>query len=138
MDDLFPAKVRPASFAYLLPFALAAMGPWALAWAVATLFVRDVVASVALRGLRELHRPMLYGWLREVVVLAVWAAAPLKRHVSWRGHRVRVGEHQVGHSPLGRREQVSLRLDEGGHVHAGILPDPRVDGTARVRQAAGT
>lgn len=92
-------RLRP--FAYLLepltsplamlPFALAAMGPWAIAWAVATLFVRDVVASVALRGLRELHRPMLYGWLREVVVLAVWAAAPLKRHVSWRGHRVRVG-----------------------------------------------
>ncbi len=75
----------------VLPFAIAAMGPWALAWAVATLFVRDVVASLALRGVRELHRPMLYGWLREVVVLAVWAAAPLKRHVSWRGHRVRVG-----------------------------------------------
>jgi ceramide glucosyltransferase len=92
-------RLRP--FAYLLepltsplavlPFAVAALGPWALAWAVAMLFVRDVVASVALRGARELRRPMLYGWLREVVVLAVWAAAPLKRHVSWRGHRVRVG-----------------------------------------------
>ncbi len=92
-------QLRP--FAYLLepltcplavlPFAAVALGPWALAWAVATLFVRDVVASLALKGARELHRPMLFGWLREAVVLAVWAAAPLKRHVSWRGHRVRVG-----------------------------------------------
>lgn len=92
-------RLRP--FAYLfepltcplavLPFAWAAMGPAALGWAVAMLFVRDVLASLALKGTRELYRPLVYGWPREAVVLAVWAAALLKRHVSWRGHRVRVG-----------------------------------------------
>ncbi len=92
-------RLRP--FAYLLepltaplavlPFAWAVMGEWALAWALATLFVRDVVPSLALRGVRELHRPMLYGWFREAVVLGVWFAGLFKRHASWRGHRVRVG-----------------------------------------------
>jgi hypothetical protein len=53
--------------------------------------VRDAIPSLALQGERGLHRPLLYGWAREVAALAVWAAAPLRRHVSWRGHRVRVG-----------------------------------------------
>lgn len=92
-------RLRP--FAYLLepltsplavlPFAWAALGVWALPWAVAALFVRDVVGSVALRGLREVHRPLLFGWLREAVILGVWTAALFKRHIVWRGHRVRVG-----------------------------------------------
>jgi len=75
----------------VLPFAWRCLGPWALAWAVLLLFVRDVLSSVALKGARELHRPLLYGWFREAVALGVWAAAPLRRHVSWRGNRVRVG-----------------------------------------------
>ena len=92
-------KLRP--FAYLLepltsplavlPFAWATLGPWALPWAVAMLFVRDVLASLVLRGPAELWRPLLFGWGRELVALAVWAAALFKRHVTWRGHRVRVG-----------------------------------------------
>jgi ceramide glucosyltransferase len=75
----------------VLPFAWALLGPWALAWAAATLAVRDVVPSIALKGGRELHRPLLFGWARELVALAMWAVAPLHRHVSWRGNRVRVG-----------------------------------------------
>jgi ceramide glucosyltransferase len=75
----------------VLPFAWALWGPWALAWGVATLFLRDVVASVSLRGARELHRPMVYGWLRDAVVLWVWAQAFFRKHISWRGHRVRMG-----------------------------------------------
>jgi ceramide glucosyltransferase len=75
----------------MLPFAVVALGHGALLWAVATLFVRDVLASLALGGMRGIARPMLFGWAREVVALAVWTAAPTKRHVSWRGHRVRVG-----------------------------------------------
>jgi ceramide glucosyltransferase len=75
----------------VLPFAWRCLGPWALLWAVLILFVRDVLSSLALQGTRELHRPLLFGWLREVVALGVWAAAPLRRHVCWRGHRVRVG-----------------------------------------------
>ncbi|MBI5513757.1 MAG: glycosyltransferase [Deltaproteobacteria bacterium] len=75
----------------VLPFAWALWGPWALAWAVSTLFLRDVVASVSLRGARELHRPMVYGWLRDAVVLVVWALAFFRKHISWRGHRVRMG-----------------------------------------------
>jgi len=75
----------------VLPFAWRLLGPWALVWAAAVLLVRDAIPSLALQGERGLHRPLLYGWAREVAALAVWAAAPLRRHVSWRGHRVRVG-----------------------------------------------
>jgi hypothetical protein len=30
------------------------------------------------------------GLVKDVLVVAAWAAAPWKRHVSWRGHRLRV------------------------------------------------
>jgi ceramide glucosyltransferase len=92
-------NLRPFAYAFevltsplaVLPFAWHLLGGWACVWAAAMLFVRDVIPSLALQGGRELHRPLLFGWLRELVALSVWAAAPWCRHVSWRGHRVRVG-----------------------------------------------
>jgi len=75
----------------LLPLALVVLGPWAIAWAAALLVLRDVGGWLMLRGPRGAYWPCLLGPLRELASLLIWALAPLKRHVSWRGHRVRLG-----------------------------------------------
>jgi ceramide glucosyltransferase len=92
-------RLRP--IAYLLepltsPLALLApaylvFGPIAIAWAGALLVVRDVGGWLLLRGSRRAWLPLLLSPLREIAVLAAWLRAPLKRHVMWRGHRVRLG-----------------------------------------------
>ena len=35
--------------------------------------------------------PLLLAPLSDLLMLSVWACAPLKRHVSWRGTRLRLG-----------------------------------------------
>lgn len=92
-------RLRPAAFLLepltmplcVLPIAAASWGPWALVWAFAMWLLRDAVGWWLLRGKRSLHLPLLLGPWRDVMSLLVWFATPLKRHVSWRGNRVRVG-----------------------------------------------
>ncbi len=74
----------------MLPIALFVMGPVAITWAFALLALRDIGGWVALRGWRRAWIPALLAPVREVCLLVVWARAPLKRHVTWRGHRVRL------------------------------------------------
>ncbi|HVU04159.1 MAG TPA: glycosyltransferase [Polyangiaceae bacterium] len=98
-------KLRPFAYPlepltsplFLLPFAWAALGPWALAWAAGLLLVRDVGQWLVLSGPRGAWMPLLLSPVREAIVLAVWAAAPFKRHVSWRGHRVRLSAGSVAY-----------------------------------------
>jgi len=75
----------------LLPLGLLGCGLVALPWAVLMLLVRDLGGWVALRGWRRAWIPVLLSPLREVAMLLVWLLAPLGRHVTWRGHRVRLG-----------------------------------------------
>lgn len=75
----------------LLPLALSALGGWGLLWALSMVMVRDVAGWWRLRGTRRLWIPLLLAPLREVLVLAIWAATPFSKHVAWRGHAVRVG-----------------------------------------------
>ena len=93
-------RLRPAAYALepltspllLLPLAISVAGPgWALVWCASLLALRDAGQWVALRGPRRAWIPLLLSPLREVCSLAVWLRAPLRRHVAWRGHRVRVG-----------------------------------------------
>jgi ceramide glucosyltransferase len=93
-------RLRP--FAYLLepitsplllvPIAALAM-PWpaAIATCLALAWIRDVGGWLVLRGAKRLHVPLLLAPVRDVFALAVWMVAPLRRHVAWRGNRVRVG-----------------------------------------------
>ncbi|MFO0760485.1 MAG: glycosyltransferase [Byssovorax sp.] len=67
----------------------------ALAWLASMYLVRDVWAWLRLRGPARLWIPMAMGPLRDALALAVWIATPWKRHVSWRGHRLRVGRGTV-------------------------------------------
>jgi ceramide glucosyltransferase len=75
----------------LLPLAWWLLGPWALAWALVLLTLRDVGGWVALRGTRRWYVPLVLAPLRELLILAAWAVAPFKQHVSWRGRRFRLG-----------------------------------------------
>jgi hypothetical protein len=75
----------------VLPFAWLVMGPAALGWALAAMWLRDVVGWMILRGTSRLWIPLLAAPLRDLAMLGVWLVAPLDRYVTWRGHRVRVG-----------------------------------------------
>lgn len=75
----------------LLPLALMLFGGWGLAWCCATWLVRDVGGWLILRGAKRLWLPLLLSPLRDALSLGVWAIAPLKHHVSWRGKRYRLG-----------------------------------------------
>lgn len=93
-------RLRPLAFVLeplssplvAFPFAVAALGPaLALAWLAAMYVIRDAAAWLMLRGRSGLWAPLVLGPLRDAVALAVWAATPLKRHVSWRGNKLRLG-----------------------------------------------
>lgn len=92
-------RLRPPAFLLepltmplvVLPLAALSWGPWALMWAFTMWLLRDAVGWWLLRGKRAIHLPLLLGPARDLMSLAVWFATPLKRHVSWRGNRVRVG-----------------------------------------------
>jgi ceramide glucosyltransferase len=88
----------------LLPLAIFTWGlvP-ALAWCGAVLAVRDVGGWLALRGPRRAWIPLVLSPLREVLMLYVWARAPLKRHITWRGNRVRLGMGTYGFIAKPRR-----------------------------------
>lgn len=97
--SMLRVRLRPAFFALepltspiaVLPLAWLGLGFWtALVWAAVMLAIRDAGGWLLLRGRSRLHVPLLSSALRDVVMLAVWLATPFKRHVSWRGNRVRV------------------------------------------------
>jgi ceramide glucosyltransferase len=75
----------------LLPIAWLGLGPAALPWALGLLCLRDVGGWLALRGPRRVWIPLLLAPLRELSIFLVWLYAPLERHVTWRGNRVRIG-----------------------------------------------
>jgi hypothetical protein len=74
----------------MLPFAWHLLGAPALVWAALLLLVRDVGGWLLLRGSRRAWVPLCAAPLRECVWLAAWALSSLKRHVTWRGTRVRI------------------------------------------------
>jgi ceramide glucosyltransferase len=75
----------------LLPLAVWLGGTAGVTWAITMLALRDVGGWIALRGFSRAWLPVLLSPLRELMMLAVWVRAPFKRHVTWRGHRVRLG-----------------------------------------------
>lgn len=92
-------RLRPWAFALepltspvaMLPVACALFGWTAIAWAVALIMLRDVAQWTMLRGAHRWWLPLLFAPVREVAMLGVWAVTPFVKHISWRGHKVRVG-----------------------------------------------
>jgi ceramide glucosyltransferase len=88
----------------MLPLAWLALGPTgAITWTLALLALRDVGGWVALRGFRHAWLALVLSPLRELAMIVVWARAPLKRHVTWRGHKVRLGAGTLVFAPAGMR-----------------------------------
>jgi ceramide glucosyltransferase len=79
-----------ASPLLMFPFAWQLLGASAWAWLALLLLVRDVGGWVALRGWERAWIPLLLGPVREVAAPVAWLLGALKRHVTWRGQRLRL------------------------------------------------
>lgn len=97
--SMLRSRLRPLAYVFepvaspvaMLPFAWWCLGPvLAVLWMLAMLWLRDVGGWYRLRGRRRAWVAMGLAPLRDVAMLAVWACAPFCRHITWRGHRVRV------------------------------------------------
>ena len=96
-------RLAPAAFVLegltsplmLLVFAIVMGAPgttaWAAPWMLALALLRDVGGWVLLRGLRRAWIPIVILPIKDLVVLAAWAAAPFTRTLSWRGRSLRLG-----------------------------------------------
>lgn len=92
----------------VLPLAWLLFGPWALLWAATLLVVRDLGGWLVLRGKTRAILPIVLSPLRELLALGVWCAAPLKRHVAWRGKRFRIGAGTLLYRDEGRFNRASV------------------------------
>jgi hypothetical protein len=82
----------------MLPFAAALLGPWAVAWAVLMLLVRDGLQWLVIAGRHGVLAAIALSPLREVLALAVFVCAPFHRHVAWRGRRVRLSSGTLAYA----------------------------------------
>ncbi|MET0794155.1 MAG: glycosyltransferase [Polyangiaceae bacterium] len=74
----------------MLPAAWSLCGPLAVLWLVLVLLIRDLGGWVLLRGWGRAWIPILLGPARELVAPIAWLLGALKRHVTWRGQRLRL------------------------------------------------
>lgn len=93
-------RLRPLAFVLeplsspllMAVIAVKVLGPAAgISWALLLMLLRDAGQWVLLRGARRSYLPVALGLLREAAQLVTWCVVPFVRHVSWRGHRVRLG-----------------------------------------------
>lgn len=108
--SMLRARLRPAAYVLepltsplaLLPAAVICLGGAAgVAWTLALLLLRDVGGWAALRGWQRAWMPLLLAPLREIAILVVWTRGLFKRHVTWRGTRVRLGAGTLLFAPSG-------------------------------------
>ncbi|HYQ40661.1 MAG TPA: glycosyltransferase [Polyangiaceae bacterium] len=74
----------------MLPFAHGLLGHFAWLWFLSLLAVRDLGGWVLLRGWGRAWIPVVLGPLREIAAPCAWLFGLFKRHVSWRGQRLRL------------------------------------------------
>jgi ceramide glucosyltransferase len=92
-------RLRPAAYVlepltsplFALPFAWHMMGRDALLLVIALWFLRDVAQWLMLRGPHASLVPAVLAPVRDALSLLVWVCAPFKKHIVWRGTRVRLG-----------------------------------------------
>ena len=74
----------------MLPFAWLCFGSFAWLWFAALLVARDFGGWVLLRGWRRAWIPLLLSPVREFAAPGAWLVGAFKRHISWRGRRLRL------------------------------------------------
>jgi len=74
----------------VLPFAYSLFGSLAGLWLLLILAVRDLGGWVLLRGWSRAWIPIVLGPVRELAAPFAWLIGLFKRHVSWRGQRLRL------------------------------------------------
>ena len=89
----FPFLLEPLTvplFTAVIALLLGAPTWWTLGWAVGITAARDAAQWIMMRGAKGVGRALLVIPLRELLVIGVWMATFPKRHITWRGNRVRV------------------------------------------------
>jgi hypothetical protein len=89
----FPFLLEPLTiplFTAAVAILLGAPPWWALGWAIVITALRDAAQWIMMRGARGLAGALLAIPLREVLLVLIWLSTFPKRHVTWRGNRVRV------------------------------------------------
>lgn len=93
--------VEPISSPFaLLPILWPMLGPWSLVWALALVTLRDVGQWLILGRKDRVWIPLALSVPREFLALFVWAQAPFRRHLAWRGTRVRLSSGSVAYASL--------------------------------------
>jgi ceramide glucosyltransferase len=86
----------------MLPFAWQLLGSRALLWLALVLAIRDLGGWVALRGWQRAWIPVLLGPLRELAAPVAWVVGAFKRHVTWRGQRLRLSSGTLLYAEAGK------------------------------------
>jgi ceramide glucosyltransferase len=87
----------------MLPFAWSSFGPLAALWFALLLTIRDLGGWVLLRGWGRAWIPILLGPVRELAAPVAWLVGALKRHVNWRGQRLRLSAGTLLYAEGGKR-----------------------------------
>jgi ceramide glucosyltransferase len=74
----------------VLPFAWHLFGTGALLWLFGLLTLRDVCGWIVLRGLRRAWLPLVLAPIRELAAPFAWLLGAFKKHITWRGRRLRL------------------------------------------------
>ncbi|HEY2735897.1 MAG TPA: glycosyltransferase, partial [Polyangiales bacterium] len=74
----------------MLPFAYQVLGVGALLWLAIVLAIRDLGGWVTLRGWRRAWIPLVLAPIRELAAPFAWAIGAFKKHITWRGQRLRL------------------------------------------------
>jgi ceramide glucosyltransferase len=89
----FPFLLEPLTvplFTAAIAILLGAPPWWTVGWALGITAARDATQWIMMRGVRGVGWALLVIPLREILLIAVWMSTFPKRHITWRGNRVRV------------------------------------------------
>ncbi len=87
----YPFEILTCPMAALLALPWLGLGhPGWVAWAVGLCAARDGLGWLRLRGPRGLGVALALSPAKDLLVAGLWAAGLVRRHVRWRGHRIRV------------------------------------------------
>ena len=107
----------------MLPFAWSSFGAASLAWFAAVLALRDLGGWVLLRGWRRAWLPVLLGPVRELAAPFAWLVGAFKRHVTWRGQRLRLSSGTLLYAEPRRHADQPKRAVRSAGMRGARMPN---------------